>query len=89
MESGQAHAPQQAEQEAETPQDKIETEEGGEAQNQQDQEKTEAVSRESLSAAMKRRRKGEAGADPEKPGNSDRPGDGKALDRPGGRQAVL
>ena len=46
MESGQAHAPQQAEQEAETPQDKIEAEEGGEAQNQQDQEKTEAVSRE-------------------------------------------
>ncbi len=39
MESGQAHAPQQAEQEAETPQDKIETEEGGEAQNQQDQGK--------------------------------------------------
>ena len=35
MESEQAHAPQQAEQEAETPQDKIEAEEGGEAQNQQ------------------------------------------------------
>lgn len=46
VESEQAHAPQQAEQEAETPQDKIEAEEGGEAQNQQDQEKTEAVSRE-------------------------------------------